>query len=77
MDAWRWGGTHNYGLADKENAENAATIVQQMGVKDMTPTDLGKFLAGKTVSVQPYMNPYDEGIQGNSNVKDFETFCNW
>lgn len=74
MDAWRWGGTHNYTLADKENAQNAATIVQQMGVKDITPTDLRKFLAGKTVTVQPYMNPYDEGIQGSSSVKDFETF---
>lgn len=74
MDAWRWGGTHNYGLADKENAQNATLIVQQMGIKDMTPTDLQKFLAGKTVKVQPYMNPYDEGIEGSSSVKDFETF---
>jgi zinc protease len=74
MDAWRWGGSHKYPLADKENAENAATIVQQMGVKDMSPTDLRKFLAGKTVSVQPYLNPDEEGVQGTSSVKDFETF---
>ncbi|MBA2250565.1 MAG: insulinase family protein [Chitinophagaceae bacterium] len=73
MDSWRWGGTHNYGLADKENAQNAAIIVQQMGVKDMTPTDLEKFLSGKTVSAQPYMNPDDEGIQGTSSIKDLET----
>ena len=74
MDAWRLGGMRNYTLADKENAQNAAMIVQQMGVKDMTPTDLRKFLAGKTVNVQPYMNPYDGGIEGSSSVKDFETF---
>ncbi len=74
MDSWRWGGTHNYGLADKENAENAANIIQTMGVKDLSPIALGKYLSGKTVSVQPYINPYDEGIQGASSVKDFETF---
>lgn len=74
MDAWRWGGYHKYTLADKENAENAATIIQQMGVKDMSPTDLRKFMAGKTVRVQPYINPDEEGIEGSSSVKDFETF---
>ncbi|MDQ6764083.1 MAG: insulinase family protein [Bacteroidota bacterium] len=74
MDSWRWGGSVNYGLADKENAQNAPNIVQSMGVKDMSSIDLNKFLAGKTVSVQPYINPYDEGMQGSSSVKDFETF---
>ncbi|MEP6749166.1 MAG: insulinase family protein [Bacteroidota bacterium] len=74
MDAWRLGGSHKYPLADKENAGNAAIIVQQMGVKDMSPTDLQKFMAGKTFSAMPYINPDEEGIQGNSSVKDFETF---
>ena len=49
--------SRNYSLADKENAENAASLVREMGVKDMSPTDLQKFLAGKTVSVTPYVNP--------------------
>ena len=74
MDAWRLGGSHNFPLADKENADNAATIVQTMGVKDISSTDLQKYLAGKTVSVQPYINAYEEGIEGSSNRKDFETF---
>ncbi|MBS1974729.1 MAG: insulinase family protein, partial [Bacteroidetes bacterium] len=74
MDSWRWGGSRNYGLADKENAANAATIVQSMGVKDLSPVDLQKFLSGKTVSVQPYINAHDEGMQGSSSIKDFETF---
>jgi zinc protease len=74
MDAWRWGGSHNYKLADKQNAENAATIVTAMGVKDLSPIGLRKFLSGKTVNVQPYINTYDEGIEGSSSVKDFETF---
>lgn len=74
MDAWRLGGAHNYPLTDKENAEYSASIVQTMGVKDFTSTDLQKFLSGKTVSVQPYINAYEEGIEGSSNRKDFETF---
>lgn len=72
-DAWRWGGFFHYPLEDKENAKNAATLVRQMGVRDMSPTDLRKFLAGKTLSVTPYINASEEGIEGKSSVRDFET----
>jgi zinc protease len=74
MDAWRWGGWQRFPLADKENAQYAAQLVAQMGVKDMSPTDLQKFLSGKTIDVMPYINDFEEGIQGNSSIKDFETF---
>jgi zinc protease len=74
MDAWRHGGFHKFALEDKDNAEKAATLVREMGVKDMSPSDLRKFLSGKTVSVSPYMNQHEEGIEGSSSVKDFETF---
>ena len=74
MDSWRWGGHHVYPIADKMNAEKAATLVQSMGVKDFSPTDLRKFLAGKTVQVTPYISADDEGIEGRSSVKDMETF---
>jgi zinc protease len=74
MDSWRWGGFHKYDIADKNNAQYATVLVGQMGVKDMSPTDLRKFMAGKTVSVTPYINNHEEGIEGRSSVKDFETF---
>lgn len=74
MDAWRWGGWQKFPLEDKYNAQYAAQIVNEMGIKDMTPTDLQKFLSGKTVQVIPYINDYEEGIQGSSSVKDFETY---
>lgn len=74
MDSWRWGGHHVYPVADKMNAETAGTLVRSMGVKDFSPTDLRKFLAGKTVQVTPYINADDEGIEGRSSVKDLETF---
>ncbi|NDA62125.1 MAG: insulinase family protein [Chitinophagia bacterium] len=74
MDSWRWGGHHVYPVADKVNAEKAATLVRTMGVKDFSPTDLRKFLAGKSVQVTPYINADDEGIEGRSSIKDVETF---
>jgi zinc protease len=74
MDAWRWGGWQRFPLADKDNAKNAAQVVNVMGVKDLSPTDLEKFLSGKTVEAFPYVNDYEEGIQGSSSVRDFETF---
>jgi zinc protease len=74
MDAWRQGGSRNYPLADKKNAELAGPIVRAMGIRDMTATDITKFLSGKTVTATPYANAYDEGIEGRSSVKDFETF---
>ncbi len=74
LDAWRPGGFHKFPLTDKENAKNAAILVQEMGVKDLSPTDLRKYMAGKTLSVQPYINENEEGIEGNSSVKDFENF---
>lgn len=74
MDAWRLGGYHNYGLSDKENAKNAALLINQMGVKDLSPSDLKKVLSGKSLSVMPYINPYEDGIQGSTSKKDIETF---
>ncbi len=74
MDSWRQGGTHNYPLADKANAERSHVLVRSMGVKDLSSIDLRKFLAGKTVTVTPYINANDEGIEGNTSGKDMETF---
>jgi zinc protease len=74
MDAWRPGGSRNYGLSDKQNAQQAARIVQAMGVKNFSKTDLDRFLSGKKVSVQPYINTYEEGIQGKCSPDDFGAF---
>ena len=74
MDAWRWGGFQKFNLADKENAQYSTTIIREMGVKDMSPTDIRKYMAGKTIAVIPYINEHEEGIEGSSSVRDFETF---
>jgi zinc protease len=53
---------------------NAAQIVQAMGIEGFTKTQLDKFLAGKSVHVQPYLNPYEDGVEGNCGAADLETF---
>jgi len=74
MDAWRWGGFSQYPLADKYNAMNAARIVMAMGLEGFTKTDLDKYLSGATVHVQPYLNPYEDGVEGNCGASDLKTF---
>jgi len=74
MDAWRWGGYHQYPLADKYNAMNAARIVQAMGIEDFPKADLDKYLAGQTVHVQPYLNAYEDGVEGTCGAADLKTF---
>ncbi|HVX28334.1 MAG TPA: insulinase family protein [Parafilimonas sp.] len=67
------GGISRYNAIDKYNATYASTIVSQMGIGDFSPTDLSKYLAGKTVSVQTRLSNLAANVSGTSSVKDFET----
>ncbi|MGI8950544.1 MAG: M16 family metallopeptidase [Chitinophagaceae bacterium] len=73
MTSFRKGGNSKYPASDKPSATFAASVVQQMGIGDFSPTDLTKFLAGKTVSAAPNIGNLSAGISGNSSRKDFET----
>ena len=73
MTAFRKGGLSKYAAEDKYNANYAATIVSQMGISDLSPVDLQKFLSGKIASANPRINNLSAGIGGASNIKDFET----
>lgn len=72
MEANRKGGYYNYPTKDIYNAKNAAMIVTEMGVGAFSPSDLRKFLSGKTIQASPYISTVEEGISGNSSVKDAE-----
>ncbi len=74
MDAWRFGGSHNFNLANRQNARYAARIVQSMGIQGFSKPDLDKFMSGKSVTVQPYINAYEDGVEGKCSVNDFENF---
>ena len=73
MKGVKKGGTSNYGVADKQNADFASNVVDAMGVADFTPTQLEKIMTGKTASVSFDMEDLTDYIGGKSSVKDFET----
>ncbi len=73
LNGSRNGGQSLFGDKDQYSAAYASTIVSQMGVKDFTPLDLRKIVAGKTVSASPRLGLYSEGISGQSGSADVET----
>jgi zinc protease len=73
MNATRFGGTSLYSLEDSYSASNATGLVSQMGIKDFTPVDLRKVLAGKSVNASPRMGQTSEGFGGQCGSADVET----
>lgn len=73
MTAYSPGGTSLYSLEDYYSARSASEIVQQSGVSDFSSTDLQKVLAGKNVSVSPFISSLTEGFSGKSTPGDLET----
>lgn len=73
MTGFKKGGINTYSLEDKYSAENAATIIQQMGIGDFTPVDLRKFLAGKIASASVGLSAINVSAGGRSSIKDVET----
>jgi zinc protease len=73
MSGFRYGGQFLYDNKDRYSAENAATVIQQMGVGQFSPTDLQKVLAGKTAGASPRISQLSEGVSGSSSAVDVET----
>lgn len=73
MTGFKKGGINTYGLDDKYSAENASTIIQQMGIGDFSPVDLRKFLAGKIASASIGLSDINVSASGRSTIKDVET----
>lgn len=59
--------------ADLPSGMLAASIVSNNGLGQYNLIELNKILTGKIASVSPQIGSYDEGFNGNSSVKDFET----
>ena len=62
-------------VADEDFAEATyiSNIVSNSGVGDFTYNELTRLLAGKVVSVAPYIGDLEEGLQGNASNDDLET----
>ncbi len=74
MSAFSEGGLSKVAnIADLPSAMMATGIVQANGIGNFNATELGKVLTGKIASVSPFISTYQEGMGGNSSVKDFET----
>lgn len=73
MAATRFGGQHLYDAKDRTNTEFASTLVGQMGIGNFSPTDLGKFLAGKSVNVSTRIGSISETVNGQCSSNDLET----
>ncbi len=54
-------------------AEFAATLIGQSGVGAFGPIELDKKLAGKVVSVSPFIGGLSEGFRGSGSPSDLET----
>ncbi|MEG0993179.1 MAG: insulinase family protein [Bacteroidales bacterium] len=73
MTAFSAGGTSLLPQADLINSKVIDDVIGLSGVGAFSATELNKALAGKRVSVAPYIGGISEGIQANCAPKDFET----
>ncbi|HEY1112910.1 MAG TPA: insulinase family protein, partial [Chitinophagaceae bacterium] len=67
------GGTSLYSDSDFQSAVNATGIIASSGVAGFNAIELPKLLAGKIVSISPYISERFEGINGSAAPADLET----
>jgi zinc protease len=67
------GGTSLYPDADYQSAASAAGVIAAGGAGNYNVTELEKYLAGKQISVRPYIGERTEGISGGATPKDLES----
>ena len=73
FSGYRFGGSSLYAGHDFQSADYCNNAVDEMGYGEFSNTDLSKFLAGKNVRANVWMDLYSDNVNGSSNVKDLET----
>jgi zinc protease len=73
MSAIRFGGQTLFDDKDIFNARYANSIVATMGLKDFSPLDMQKVLAGKAASVGMGLGAYTDSVSGSAGSSDVET----
>ena len=73
MSAARFGGQSLYDDKDMFSARYADTIVAAMGLKDFSPLDLRKVLAGKAAAVNAGLGNNTDVVAGIAGAADIET----
>ena len=72
MRAYSEGGISLYPASEALTLKNIGLFTEG-GVGNFSSTALTKALAGKQVSVSPFIGNYEEGVNGRTTPKDFET----
>ena len=72
LRAFSEGGISMYPASEALNLKNIGVFTEG-GAGNFSSTALTKALAGKQVSVNPFIGNYEEGVNGNTTPKDFET----
>ena len=73
MSAYSPGGLTALPQDDPYTLQVLGEIITLGGVGEFSAIDLPKVLAGKKVSVSPYISTYSEGMSGSCSPKDLET----
>ena len=73
LTAYSHGGLSKIKQQDLPTALFADDIVANNGLGKFSAIELDKVLTGKTASVSPSIDPYEEGLTGSSSVSDVET----
>ena len=66
LRAERFGGQHLFEEKDLANVRYASTLVAAMGLKDFSPVDLGKMLAGRSASAGMDLGASTDVVSGSS-----------
>lgn len=67
------GGSSLLSDADYNKTQFAYSALTEAGVNGLSKTDLTNYLAGKQVSVNPYISTLTEGVSGRTTQKDLGT----
>ncbi len=67
------GGSSLVSDEDYFEASRITSIMSESGLANFTPAELEKKLAGKIVSVHPYISGLEEGFAGSASPEDLET----
>jgi len=73
INGYSFGGTSLANDNDYTSASLAASIIGSSGISEFNQGQLDKMLAGRNVSITPYINDITQGIRGSASPGDFET----
>jgi zinc protease len=73
LSANRFGGQTQFDEQDIFNARYSNSVVTTMGLKDLSPIDVQKILAGKAASVAMNLGSYTDSVTGSAGSTDIET----